>query len=150
MAHGSPCVEVMEFDVSQSMPLEPRPVPAESCARQVEPTCAQDAGSGFRPLPGSVPFDVFLEGANRIARETDTFSLSRAAREAAGEKPKPQAAEPKPAAAKNGWARLGEVLTAWHPGSKAPPPPAKVAKAPEPKTAAVKHTGTGRMIDVIA
>ncbi|MFT5422936.1 MAG: hypothetical protein ACI89L_000705 [Phycisphaerales bacterium] len=143
----------MDLEVSQSMPLEPRPVPAEVCDRRVEPTRAQDAGSGFHPLPGTVPFDVYLEGSNRIARETDTFSLSQAARDAsdadsdsAKTKPGSEAAS---AAPKNGWAKLGEVLTAWHPGSNAPPPPAKVSKAPEPKTAAVRHTGTGRLIDVI-
>jgi len=142
----------MELDLGQSMPLEPRPDPAEARSRCVEPTCAQDAGSGFRPLPGTVPFDVFLEGSNRIARETDTFSLSRAAGEASGARSGSAEPEPAPspaaAAPKSGWAKLGEVLTSWRPGTTAPPP-AKVAPAPEAKTAAVRHTGTGRMIDVI-
>lgn len=131
------------------MPLEPRPTRVEACSRRVEPACAKDGPSGFRPLPGSVPFDVFLEGSHRIKRETDTFSLSRAARESAGEAPKPHSAEPKTAAPKNGWAKLGEVLTAWH-GSKGPPPAATTSAPPQTQTTAVRHTGTGRMIDVVA
>lgn len=138
----------MHIDANQSVMPEPRPAPAETCARRVEPTCAQNAGSGFRPLAGSVPFDVFLDGSNRIARETDTFSLRGGAPDAKPNQPEAGSQKAGPSR-KTGWAKLGEVLASVKPGSGTPPP-AKVAAAPKAETAAVRHTGTGRLIDVIA
>gem|GEM_PF-3377459 len=110
--------------------------------RLVESCQGSSVCSSHRPPAGSVPYDAHLENTNRIRRSPDTFSLS------GDHAPRARAsrAASTPTTTKAGWAKLGEVLkpASW----RRPPAPAK--SATDSRQAVVRHTGAGRMIDVIA
>ncbi|MFG0306975.1 MAG: hypothetical protein ACF8Q5_12265 [Phycisphaerales bacterium JB040] len=130
-------------------PGDAQPVPCHhadvfAARRRFVESC-RDASvcASHRPPPGSVPFDAHLEDANRVGRTPDTFSLSG---DASPRRARTTPTDATPAPSKSGWARLGDVLTpaSWR------RPPAPAQGAPDTRQAVVRHTGTGRMIDVIA